>query len=230
MNFQSILIVTYARSGSTLLQGMINSIDGVLIRGENQNFIQGLHETYLRLKKTRHMCVRHNFKNHKHYSNTTSPWYGANLLDIPLFLNYCQSMIRDLLLADYQQDKSINCYGFKEIRYYYLIDSKIELKDYLDFLNKVFPQAAFIFNVRHLDDVLKSILWRDLDESITRPKLLKLESEFKAYHQLNPENTFLISYENVISKSEKLKSLFTFLGAEYLESKVDNILNTPHSF
>jgi hypothetical protein len=33
LKFNYIFIVAYARSGSTLLQGIINSIDGVVIRG-----------------------------------------------------------------------------------------------------------------------------------------------------------------------------------------------------
>lgn len=37
--FGSILVITYGRSGSTLLQGILNSIDGILIRGENHNFL-----------------------------------------------------------------------------------------------------------------------------------------------------------------------------------------------
>ena len=37
LNFDVILIITYGRSGSTLLQGILNSISGVLVRGENAN-------------------------------------------------------------------------------------------------------------------------------------------------------------------------------------------------
>jgi hypothetical protein len=39
-----LFIVTYGRSGSTLLQGILNSTPGVLIRGENRGISYKLHE------------------------------------------------------------------------------------------------------------------------------------------------------------------------------------------
>ena len=229
MKFESILIVTYARSGSTLLQGILNSIDGVLIRGENKNFIQGLYEAYDRLKYTRHFAMRGCFRR-QNYLDSTRPWYGGDVISIQLFLEYCKNMIRDLLLADRQGDKNIICYGFKEIRYLKLVESGIELADYLNFLNKVFPNVALIFNVRNLDDVVKSVLWRNKESTSTIASLQKLERDFQAYRDTHPENTFWISYEDVISKSDRLKSLFAFLGVEYSETKIDSVLSKPHSY
>lgn len=37
MKFNHILIITYGRSGSTLLMSLLNTVDGVLIAGENYN-------------------------------------------------------------------------------------------------------------------------------------------------------------------------------------------------
>ena len=46
MNYQHVLIITYGRSGSTLLQGLLNSIDGCIVRGENYDACKGLFRTY----------------------------------------------------------------------------------------------------------------------------------------------------------------------------------------
>ena len=50
MKFDSVLIVTYGRSGSTLLQGILNSIEGCLIRGENDNFCFALYQAHQSIK------------------------------------------------------------------------------------------------------------------------------------------------------------------------------------
>ena len=49
LKFRHILIITYGRSGSTLLQGVLNGIEGVVLRGENDNAFFDLYKTYKKL-------------------------------------------------------------------------------------------------------------------------------------------------------------------------------------
>jgi len=232
MKFESILVVTYARSGSTLLQGVLNSIDGVLIRGENKNFIQGLYDAYLRLHHTYKFGNRNNVDSlsQRQSFQPIHPWYGADVINMQIFLKHCKSMVQDILLAEYKEDKNIVCYGFKEIRYFELLKSGIELNKYLDFLQQIFPNVAIVFNTRNLDNVTNSIIWSDRDKILSIAALMKLENDFKSYKNNNLKNTFSISYEDIISKSENLKSLFNFLGCEYSEKAIDDVLSIPHSF
>ncbi len=223
LNFESVLIVTYGRSGSTLLQGILNNIDGVLVRGENNNFIYGLYEAYKKLIDTR---------NYEDITQPNNSWYGAGEINLELFLHDCQNMVRNILLADKKNDKNILCYGFKEIRYFEVYQQQKDVADYLDFLAKIFPKPAFIFNVRNLDDVLKSGWWANMDEmdkAESRKRLMELEIIFNAYQQKHSDHTFLISYEEVVSQSNNFKLLFDFLGVEYPEN-MDKILLTPHGY
>ncbi len=218
MKYQSILIVTYGRSGSTLLQGVLNSIDGCLIRGENYNFCYGLFKSYQRLLQA---------KLRLHSNTPQHPWYGAKLLDEEVFLGYAGKMIKDLLLADEKDNQEIICYGFKEIRYTKL--STAELFDYLSFFTKVMPRVAFIFNTRNMKDVVKSGWWVDYDPENTITELERTESNFKTYLQ-NHDNCFHIDYSDVVAKSDRLVALFEFLGAPYSEDKVNEVLSLPHSY
>jgi hypothetical protein len=59
--------------------------------------------------------------------------------------------------------------------------------------------------------------------------MIRCEKMFAAYQQTHT-NSFLITYEDVLSKSPKLAALFTFLGATYLEDTIDKVLATPHSY
>ena len=215
--FQSILIITYGRSGSTLLQGILNSIDGCLIRGENNNFCFHLFKSYNAIVTT---------KEHKNTNSTTNAWYGASLLDEKKFIHQTKNLIKEFLLADKISDKNITCYGFKEIRYLNEMDSFFE---YLEFLKKIFPKVAYIFNTRNLDDVVKSAWFAKEEPEELKKRILKLESLFAEYCG-RYENGFHITYEEVVSKSRKLEEMFMFLGVKYEPEKIDHVLSLPHSY
>lgn len=219
LKFNSILIVTYGRSGSTLLQGLLNSIDGVLIRGENENFIFGLYEAYTRLNKAKEYGLKESA------FPSTHSWYGSPLIDTDLFIDYSQRMIRDIILADFKDDENIRAYGFKEIRYF-LVDN---FHDYLDFLSKIFPNVCFIFNTRNINDVVKSAWWSHQDRESVENILVTMEKKFKKYAEKNINNCFSITYEDLVRKTDKLKSMFEFVGADYLDTEVDKILFKKHS-
>ena len=132
MKYKSILVVTYGRSGSTLLQGLLNSIDNVVVRGENHDFCWGLYSSWksLVLSKQQHSG-----------ESSTDAWFRAGLLNADLFLQHASEIIKEQLQLP---DESL-CYGFKEIRY---IKHLHELPAYLNFSQKAFPSPAIIFNTR----------------------------------------------------------------------------------
>lgn len=216
LNFDSILIITYGRSGSTLLQGILNSIDGCLIRGENNNLCYHIFEAYQALIKT------------KKYNGYTPnlPHFGSYLLNEKLFLKYAKDLFIEQLIGDQILNNDIVCYGFKEIRYV-RIDEYFE--EYLDFLQQVFPNVAFVFNTRNHREVVKSDWWAEKDPDEVTELLKRFESNALKYMD-GKSNCFHIRYEDVVNKSEKLKGLFLFLGAEYNDEKVDFVLSSPHSY
>ena len=82
-NFKSILIITYGRSGSTLLQGVLNNNEGVIIWGENNNMCYHMFKAYKAILKSKKQNGK--FKN--------NPFYGSELLDAELFLTQTQKTI-----------------------------------------------------------------------------------------------------------------------------------------
>lgn len=218
MNYNSILIVTYGRSGSTLLQGILNSIDGCIIRGENYNFCYHLYHAYIALIDSK-----------KHRGNLPrNPWYGNGYFNEKVFLTNCKNLLFTFLVGDTLDRKEIVCYGFKEIRYT-IKDIEGNLNDYLDFLSKIFPNTAFIFNTRSINDVAKSEWWAEQDEHVVKSLLIETEKKFADFYNSH-KNTFQITYEDVIHKTSKLKDLYLFIGAQYDDKKVDQILSIPHSY
>lgn len=225
MNYQSILIVTYGRSGSTLLQGVLNSIEGCLIRGENNNFCFPLFKAYQAILKAKEKAA--NVVADYPATVVNHPWYGTPLLDEQLFLVRCQELVKDLLLADQMHSPTIKCYGFKE-RYTYpnILD---EFEEYIQFLSNIFPNTCFIFNTRNLDNVLQSGWWRERNTEQSKQILLTTESRFKQC--LNKyKNSFHICYEDVVNQTQNLEYMFNFLEATYCKQKIDFVLGQKYSY
>lgn len=215
MNYDHLLIVTYGRSGSTLLQGLLNSIDGVLIRGENNNLFFRLFETHQELEATK--------VKHPGSEKVGDPWFGMQEVDPQSFLNDLQPAARNLLLGNHPEP--VECLGFKEVRYTRCGDA---LHDYLDFLRQLFPQSGMLFNTRELSDVVRSGWWAEQDSEQVTAELSALESAFRAYAE-NREDCFFIDYADLTGQTENLAAMYEFIGAEYNPSVVRKVLAQPHS-
>ncbi|MFI3223401.1 MAG: sulfotransferase [Methylococcaceae bacterium] len=222
MNFSSILIVTYGRSGSTLLQGLLNSIDNCLIRGENYNFCYSLFEAYEALAKAK----QEDYKKGRPSLKIESPWYGAASLDEDRFIEDARKLVFNQLNPD---GLRLSCLGFKEIRY---IEKKLEsgkLHDYLNFLEKLFPNPAFIVLTRDHDQVMQSGWWKSRDSKQTKDQLETFEKNIFAYCA-NKTNTFSITYSDMVERSQNLAAMFQFLGVPYHSANVEKVLHTKHSY
>ena len=220
LKFQHILIVTYGRSGSTLLQGILNTIDGVLIRGENNNLFFDFFKSYKKLKELKNKFGFHVLPNR--------PFFGIGFYDESILLKNLQQLANGILLGELcsRSDNIDYCIGFKEIKYHEIGNN---FEEYLDFLNRIFPNAAFIFNTRNIEDVIESGCWKTKSKRATRKKLQIINAKFESY-AITHSNCFQIRYEDVIKNRERLKHLYSFLGAQYDSKLVDSTLAAPHSY
>ena len=216
MKFNSILVVTYARSGSTLLQGVLNALPNVLIRGENKNFCWGLYLSWKSLVFTK------TNEGHDVSRVTTSPWFGAAEFDPDCFLIQARAMLRTQLGVDNDD----LCWGFKEVRY---IDHPDHLQDFLDFLSRLLPNVAIIFNTRAHDAVCDSAFQKKRDPVELRKRLQKLDQIFLEYAERH-DHAFVVRYERVIKGVQGLAPLFAFLGVQPDSDMLDSVLQQKHSY
>ncbi len=219
INFKHVLIITYGRSGSTLLQGVLNTIDGVVIRGENDNVFFDFYQSYGKLMKCKQA--------HKNAVLPSQAWYGVGFYEEEILIEYFGNLARDILIAGQHNDSENITLGFKEIRYG---DVGEQLPFYLDFLAQIFPNCAFIFNTRNLQQVSQSGWWKDAPQEDVLAGLRELESQFNQYAKAHPKMCFTIDYDDVVNKSDRLKSMYEFLGATYNEKLVNQVLDIPHSY
>lgn len=223
MNFKHVFIITYGRTGSTLLQGLLNSVDGVVVRGENFNFCYGLFKSYQALKKV----VQEKVKEGK---SPTSPFYGSNFFDELLFKDDMKKLLKKQLGID--SESNVKCWGFKEIRYTPEgLNEKwgYSLKSYLDFINEVFDSSAFIFLTRNHDDVLDSAFWKNKKKDRALENIIAFEKESLDWSS-RFSNTYWIDYKDIVSVGGKLEGLYRFLGFKYIESDIIDTLKIEHSY
>jgi len=219
------LIVTCGRTGSTLLQGILNAIDGWAIKGENGNFAYHLHMAHRAVSDA---------KKHRgaKSSKPTHAWYGSGQIDPDKFRTNLGFQIDEILLSGTKKG-SITCVGFKEIRYYsqFTDDTSGQaLSDYLDFLRASLSSCRLIFLTRDPGDVAQSGWWKQHDQNTVIRQLGAFMGFLETYSQSHPADTFLIDYKDVVARSKRLTSLFEFLGDSPDEASLDAVLKTPHSY
>jgi hypothetical protein len=206
-----LFIVTYGRSGSTLLQGILSSIPGYLIRGENGGAAYNLYQF--------HAVAEHHRTSHPGWKSSRSAWFGIGGYPTRLALK----KLRGLLLATViRPEKDSRVVGFKEIRW-----RQSDLDDYVGFLRAVFPGARFVINTRNLDDVAVSGWWAN--NSDVREVLTETEARMLALKERLGDDAYHIHYDDYVHDPGRLRGLFDWLGEEFDESRVKEVMNEKHS-
>jgi hypothetical protein len=220
--FDRVFVVTYGRSGSTLLQGLLNAIPGYRIYGENAGFLFKLQESYEALLSAhRHLA---NPKN----DNESQPWFGSSRFDEESVTVEFRRFVNRMLFQPFV-DRTHTVFGFKEIRFNEIEHEKIE--KYLVFLKKLFPNAAIIFNTRNIEDVLKSGWWRTNYWPGLPQQFSKFHEFCERFSGGNPGFTIHVSYDDLIRPDRKeVRRLFSFLGESLEEQDVDRVFRGNHSY
>ncbi|WP_027164108.1 sulfotransferase [Mesorhizobium sp. WSM1293] len=214
MNFDFLFIVTYGRSGSTLLQGVLNTIPGVLIRGENAGALHGLVGSWQAIKIAQDLFSAESDK-------STSPWFGAADMDLDSYgQDLAASFIRNIL----KPPPDIRTTGFKEIRYHMAAD---ELAFEMEFMRRFFPRSAFLINTRDLEDTIESNIRAGHD--VSEEDLIAVDQMLRSTAKSSANDVFHIHYDEYRHDLDRLGPLFDFIGAHIDRATLQNVLDTKHS-
>jgi hypothetical protein len=211
-DYDYVFVMAYGRSGSTLLQAILNSTPGVLIRGENRGLPYYLHQFHKSAVKD--AAWAGDVARRK-----VNPFFGIR--DYPA--DVAVTRIRELLLDTVlRPEPGTKVLGFKEIRWY-----QEDLPDYLAFMQQVFPGARFILNTRRLDDVATSSWWADKDDSLEQLQEIE-ERMVSAAEALGPA-VFHLRYDEYVEDPARLGELFTWLGLEFDEARVRKVMERQYA-
>jgi hypothetical protein len=212
-----ILIVTIGRTGSTLLRGILNTIDDSMIVGENFGLLQKLWESFECFSKT--LMKSEDI-------DDTRAWYNPEL-SLDKFLD----LLRQTAFSVLDANNAYRVIGLKEIRYDTDYISKADLRKYLNFIQfTIFNGAYIIFLTRDSEQVSQSR--KRINFYPHRPEYNEIEtvqSFFDYIENLAGYRRFFIDYSE-LTDGEKLKKLFKFIGENYNEELINEALSKKYSY
>lgn len=211
-----LFIVTYGRSGSTLLQGILNSIPGYLIRGENRAVVYRLYEFHSTL-----LSASGEFARPADLTSRDS-WFGVDEYAASLAVSRMRALVLDTVLRP-QPDTRVT--GFKEIRWW-----QRDWRGYLAFLQQLFPGARFVLNTRDHIGVAKSKWWANQPEHDVLAKLAQYEVQLDAMAASLGPSAYRVHYDDYVADPSVLAGLFDWLGEPFDRAAVDPVLDMKHSF
>lgn len=212
-DYKYVFIVTYGRSGSTLLMSLLNTIPGYRISGENYNALYRLYQADAAITNT--------YRTHAHPANhaTRSAWYGAPRMRPHLFRYELAASFVAHVLRPEPGDRVL---GFKEIRY--ITSDMPDLDGFLQFLGRTFPDCKIIFNHRNVRDVARSSWWANSGRSAQR--LAAADARLRAIP--DDERHFHFCYDEIDDSLKNIQALFDFLGEGLDERAVRGVLEVRH--
>lgn len=209
-----LFIVTYGRTGSTLLLGILNAHPKIRIHGENEGLF---HQLYCSLKAL-DAYQRHRLPPED--DTSSEPFFGAS--EFPF--EKARTDISTIFDHFFPKDDAVETCGFKEIRY-----DMPDLENYLDFLKGRYENTRFVFLTRDHQAVASSGFYKTTDPDYMESYLTILESRFLGYAGRNPESSFHIRYEELLDFA-RIQELFAFIGHPASEAIWRDVVSSKHSF
>lgn len=198
-----IFIVTYGRSGSTVLQSVLQSIPGYFVRGENMNVLFPLYKASLAAHTTRY---QHGKKNHA----PDDPWYGADEVVPEDFTARLRAAFVEEIL---RPPADTRVAGFKEIRFHEAGEEHFE--PFLNFIHETFEGCKFVFNTRPWQEVSRSGWWASMDPARVEEIITTADGYYESYLSKYPERGIRMRHEITREDPEAFMPLFDFLGETY---------------
>ncbi|MFL6139012.1 MAG: sulfotransferase [Frankiaceae bacterium] len=209
-----VFIVTYGRTGSTLLQGILTHIPGYLVRGENGGIVYQLYRFHKGALVQRDRLAR------KVPLNPTHPWYGIDGYPEDLALRQLRQLVLDTVIRPTSAARMV---GFKEIHW-----DVPDLHDYLTFLRAVFPGARFVVNTRDVAGVVASKWWANRPNALA--EVTRLDEKVRKAAAFLGDAAYHVHYDDYVADPTSLRGLFEWLDAPFSERQVRAIMSRRHSY
>lgn len=205
-----LFIVTYGRTGSTLLQKLLGSIPGHYIAGENHD---SLHGAFLAWQNATILKAKYGWG----YEAIDHPWHGANAADPD---GYARAMVAAFIAHILKPPRGARTVGFKEIRYL-----TADLREYLLFIDRFLAPAVFVINTRSVDAVAQSAWWKDADKAELAANVARFETITDALVAEFPDRFIKIDYARWTRDPEALRPLYAMLGAPFDSGRIAGTLS-----
>jgi hypothetical protein len=180
-----VFVVTYGRSGSTLLQGLLNTLPRTVVRGENGLWLLEMYRAYAQAKRFS--------KQHSHHNpgKASSAFYGVDLLKPKQFVRATRRLVLPQLLGDVDP-ADVDVLGFKEVLWHRIAPGETE--GFFTWFERVFPDARYVLNTRDHDRVSQSGFWLRRQDEVAEA-LTRVEEIQAWLRETRPDRVLDMQYE-----------------------------------
>ena len=203
-------MVTFGRSGSTLVQGLINTVPRTLVRGENAFFLKGFFEGS-------HRAVTFADRHTKHGSKSrSSAFFGVRNLRAETFARHARALSTEVIYGRVDP-RSVDRIGFKEVLWHQV--EAEETEPFFEWFEMVFPGARFVLNTRDPEVSVDSGFWKFEERTEALARMTRV-MEIQAWLEERwPDRTFRTTYETLTgsdtqARDEMLRGLAEFVSGE----------------
>jgi hypothetical protein len=212
--YNYVFVVTYGRSGSTLLMGLLNAIPGYRILGENGNALYRLFQAYAAIA-----AAHEKFPGALH-QDPRSAWYGAPRLRPERFR---ADLVESFVATVLRPEPGDRVLGFKEVRY--TVEHMPDLADFLAFLPECFPNCKIVFNHRQAAATAKSGWWPTIGDA--ERKIRAASDRFLTFPA--DDRHFHFWYDEIDDSLANVHALLAFLGETLSDVAIREVLGTTHA-
>jgi hypothetical protein len=210
-----VFVVTFGRSGSTLVQGLLNAMPGTLVRGENGLFV---HDLYRASAAAEAFSAEHTRPRAKH---VTSAFYGVRWLRREPFVTATRQIAHEVLLGRKHPER-VRRIGFKEVLWHRITPAETE--DFFGWFEEVFPGARYVLNTRNAEDASRSGFWRyaepgEADQAIAR--VLEVQDHLRS---TRPDRVIDTRYEVLTGQDREASDAALIDLATFVTGSCDDAL------
>jgi hypothetical protein len=160
-----VFVVTYGRSGSTLTQGMLNTLPRTLVRGENNLYLLPIFRAYNGLET---------FKNKfggPGAAKASSAFYGLREVDLDAFAASVRQLVQQQLLGDLAVS-NVDRLGFKEVLWHRIKPK--EWSDFFGFMDLAFDEPLYVLNRRDVAMTSTSGFWQKKEPGVAEQQISRV--------------------------------------------------------
>lgn len=227
-----VFVVTYGRSGSTLVQGLLNALPATLVRGENGLYAVDLFQAHRRATTFAEAHAHHRPR------KVESAFFGAHLVTDERLAGLERSLMLGLLLGDGGRKRPLRM-GFKEVLWHRIPAEDTEA--FFDWFEQVFPDARYVLNTRKMEDASASGFWRSYERDDALGAMGRVVDIQEYLRSTRPERVLDTRYE-IITGDDKdaadqaLAALSTFVTGKVNDKILERMRQVlavghgPHPF
>ena len=157
-----VFVVTYGRSGSTLTQGLLNTLPRTLVRGENNLYLLPMFRAYASLES---------FKDKfggPGAAKASSAFYGLREVDLDAFAVSVRQLVQQQLLGDVALS-DVDRLGFKEVLWHRIKPE--EWSDFFGFMDLAFDDPRYVLNRRDVAMTSTSGFWQKKEPGVAEQQI-----------------------------------------------------------